>query len=109
MMFTHGFRFSSAYAIDVIPILISAGLSLSRLFVPQCITTDSAFTGISPFCILHNTCWVLSPLIPKFKALTGSKISDQTLRNLQSPFMMESPIRTMVDLDSCAIDIKLLF
>ena len=108
MMFTHGFRFSIAYAIDVIPFFISAGLSLSRLFVPQCITTDSTFTGISPFCILHNTCWVLSPLIPKFKALTGSNNSDQTLRYLQSPFMMESPIRTMVDLDSVAIDTKLL-
>ena len=108
MMFTHGFRFSIAYAIDVIPFFISAGLSLSRLFVPQCISIVSTFTGISPFCTLHNTCWVLSPLIPKFKALTGSNNSDQTLRYLQSPFMMESPIRTMVDLDSVAIDTKLL-
>ena len=53
-------------------------------------------------------CWVLSSLIPKFKALTGSKSSDQTLRYLQSKFMMESPIRMMVNLDSVAIDTKRL-
>ena len=69
-------------------LLYSAGLSLSRLFVPQCKTIDSTFTGISPFCILHNTCWVLSPLIPKFKVLTGSKNSDRTLPYLQSPLSL---------------------
>ena len=37
MMFTDSFRFNTAYSIDVIPFFISVGLSLSRLFVLQCI------------------------------------------------------------------------
>ena len=66
------------HIIDTIPYFISVGLFLSRLFVAQCITTAFEHEGTSPFCTLHKTCRVLSPPIPKFKALSGLKCLDHT-------------------------------
>ena len=48
------------------------------------------FLGISPFLTLHSTCCVRSPLIPKFKALSGLKNLDHTVWYLDKPFIIES-------------------
>jgi len=89
--------------IEVIPSVISEGVSLSILFVPQCITHICKFIGISPFSTLHSTCWVRSPPMPKFNARNGPKYVDQTFEYLDSPFMRESPISKIPAAPVCAM------
>ena len=79
----------------------------SILWVLQDVTAlICRFKGISPFSVLHNTCWVRSPLTPKLRARNGSKYLDHTLWYLASPFTSESPIRRTDDKDLAAIAIN---
>ena len=55
------------------------GGGVVRLLVPQCTKATCRFNGISPFSILHNTCWVRSPPTPKLRACNGLKYLDHTL------------------------------
>ena len=59
-------RFWKSSAIQISPSDISSGLSVSRLFVPQFITTYLSDCGRGILFDLHSTFWVLSPPIPQF-------------------------------------------
>ena len=47
---------------------------MSVLFVPQWITKTFTEVGIVRFLILHKTCCVLSPLMPRLTNLTDQKL-----------------------------------
>ena len=75
------------------PTDISSGLSMSRLFVPQFITTYLSDCGIGILLDLYRTSWVLSLLIPRF-TVSLLKFSSQTFPYLIKPATMEFPMTT---------------
>ena len=108
MILIFGHTLHNASTIETMPSLISTGVFLSMLFVPQCITATFRSLGRLPFIILHNTFCVLSPPMPKFRASNGSKYFFHTVLYLNKPFTIESPINSTVDLELPAILVNFL-
>ena len=107
MILIFGRNLQNASTIETMPSLISTGVFLSMLSVPQCITAFRSL-GRLPFIILHNTFCVLSPPMPKFRASNGSKYFFHTVLYLNKPFTIESTINSTVDLEFPAILVNFL-
>lgn len=103
MILAFGFAVWNTDTMDVMPSVMSDGVSRSMLFVPQWMTQICKFNGISPFSTLHRTCWVRSPPMPKFNALNGPKYLAQTSEYRDSPLMIESPINRIPAPPVCAM------
>ena len=79
---------------SIISLASSSGGLWWRLFVPQRmkIYWIPKLLEKSRFCILHNTCLILSPGIPKFKVLLLEKYFYQISGYLPKLEIIESPI-----------------
>ena len=81
-------------AIQISPSDILSGLYVSRLFVPQFITTYLSDCGKGILLDLHIPFWVLSPTIPQFM-VSLLKFLSQTFLYLIKPAAMEPPLTTV--------------
>ena len=77
-----------------IPLTSSSGVLWSRLFVPERmkIYLRPELLEKFKFCILHNTCEILSPCKPKFKVLWREKTFFQISGYLPKVEITEPPI-----------------
>ena len=89
--------FLRASAMQKRPSAIFSESSVSRLFVPQLITTYSSDCGRGMFSALHNTFWTLSSPTPQF-IVFSSKNLYQILGYLRKPAIVESPSKSA---DTC--------